>query len=45
MPRNLQLYPTSDLLSVHYRAIGPAAIMAALICCPRERKKSAEKSA
>ncbi len=45
MPRNLHLSQNSDLLSCHYRAIGPAAIMAALLCCPRVRKKTGGKSA
>ncbi len=44
MPRDPQLSQTGDLLCRHYRAIGPAAIMAALLCRPRERGKSGAKS-
>jgi hypothetical protein len=44
MPRKEITTQASDLLSCHYRAIGPAAIMAALLCCPRERKLKAVKA-
>lgn len=33
-----------DMLVIHYRAIGPAAIMAALLCAPRQREKRKAKT-
>ena len=30
-----------EALAKHYRAIGPAAILAALLCAPKARKKHA----
>ncbi|MEZ5810968.1 MAG: hypothetical protein R3D45_06075 [Rhizobiaceae bacterium] len=45
MPRKQKATRSNDMLSRHYRAIGPAAIMAALICCKRRQEKSGATTA
>lgn len=40
MERPQDNFTRKDMLAAHYRAIGPAAVLAALLCAPRARLRA-----